>query len=200
MDTVTGTLISEGGPRPSIAFVYDDPALCSAAEWWSALARAAAALLVPFSLAGIVAAAAGGGSLLGFAASVAGAAVAGAAVRVQSGRRRSRTPLVVEAGGDDVAGPAPPAFALPRLAAAMLARAWIAWPLLVLAGGIRTPEHAFLAAGWAPAVVTAWAAAGAAVTAARIRRLERRHGGRVLFPAGARQRAHVAPVIRPAQR
>jgi hypothetical protein len=198
MDTVTGTLISEGGPRPSIAFVYDDPALCSAAEWWSALARAAAALLVPFSLAGVIAAAAGGGSPLAFAAWVAGAAVAGAAVRVLSGRLRSRTPMVVEAGGD-AAGPPPP-FALPRLAAALLMRAWIAWPLLVVAGGIRTPEHAFLAAVWAPAIVTAWAAAGAAVTAVRIRRLERRHGGRVLFPAGARQRAHVAPVIRPAPR
>ena len=194
---MTGTLVSEGGPRPSIAFVYDDPALCSAAEWWNALARAAAALLVPFVLAGLLAAAAGGGSFPAFAAWVSGAGLAGAAMRVAAGLFGPRARVGADAGGEDAAGPAPRP-ALPRLAAALLARAWVAWPLIVVAGGIHAPGHALVAAAWAPAVVTAWTAAGAAVAAARIRRLERRHGGRVLFPAGARQRAHVSPVIRPA--
>ena len=60
MATVTGTLVSEGGPRPSIAFVHDDPTLCSAAEWWSGLARSAAALVVAFALAGAAASLAAG--------------------------------------------------------------------------------------------------------------------------------------------
>ena len=88
MGTVTGTLVSEGGPRPSIAFVHDDPTLCSAAEWWSGLARAAAALVVAFAFAGVAVALAAGAAVAGLAAWLLAAGAGGALLQLAATVRR----------------------------------------------------------------------------------------------------------------
>lgn len=192
---MTGTLVSEGGPRPSIAFVHDDPTLCSAAEWWSGLARAAAALVVAFAFAGVAVALAAGASVAGLAAWLLAAGAGGALLQLAATVRRERR-LDVQATPEPP-GPAP-LPALHRLAGALLARAWVAWPVIVIAGGGHTPSQALAAAAWAPAVTAAWTACGAAAAAWRIRRWERHRGVEVLFAAGMRQRALSPPVIRAA--
>jgi len=194
---VTGTLVSEGGPRPSIAFVHDDPALCSAAEWWSGLARRAAALVALFALAGVAASLAAGASAAGLAVWVLAGGAGGAVVQLAVSVRREGRLEVQETDGASGAAPQP---ALHRLAGALLARAWVAWPVIVVAGGGRTPGQALAAAAWAPAVTAAWTACGAAAAAWRVRRWERRRGVEVLFAAGMRQRAMTPPVIRAASR
>ena len=198
MATVTGTLVSEGGPRPSIAFVHDDPTLCSAAEWWGGLARSAAALVVVFALAGAAASLAAGVPDVSLALWVLAGGAGGACARLAATVRRERRIAVSETGHGPT-GPAPQPTLL-RLAGALLARAWVAWPVIVIAGGERTPGHALAAAAWAPAVTAAWTACGAAAAAWRIRRLERRRGVEVLFAVGMRQRALAPPVIRAAPR
>ena len=194
---MTGTLVSEGGPRPSIAFVHDDPTLCSAAEWWSGLARAAAALVAAFALAGVAASLAAGASVAGLAVWVLAGGAGGALLQLAATVRRE-----YRLGGPEPhepPGPAPQP-ALHRLAGALLARAWVAWPAIVIAGGGRTPGQALAAAAWAPAVTAAWTACGAAAAAWRIRRVERHRGVEVLFAAGMRQRSLAAPVVRAASR
>jgi hypothetical protein len=198
MGTVTGTLVSEGGPRPSIAFVHDDPTLCSAGEWWSGLARSAAALVAAFALAGAAASLAAGAPVAGLAVWVLAGGAGGACARLVAFVVRRRRFAVSETGLEPT-GPAPQPQ-LVRLAGALLARAWVAWPVIVIAGGERTPGHALAAAAWAPAVAAAWTACGAAAAAWRIRRRERRSGVEVLFAAGMRQRALTPPVIRAAPR
>lgn len=198
MGTVTGTVVCEGGPRPSIAFVHDDPTLCSAAEWWSGVARVSAAVLVPFALAGLAAALAGGAPVwrlvlwtLAGAAGGAGARVAVAAI--------SRRRIVLRDAGDAPVGPVPE-LRLGRFALAVLARAWVVWPAIVLLGGRHTPGQALVAATWAPVVVAVWAASGAAVMTALVRRAEDRRGVQLLFPAGLRQRVAAAHVFHTAPR
>ena len=118
MGTVTGTLVSEGGPRPSIAFVHDDPTLCSAAEWWSGLARAAAALVVAFALAGVAASLAAEASVAGLAVWVLAGGAGGALLQLAATVRRE-----YRLGGPEPhepPGPAPQP-ALHRLAGALLA-------------------------------------------------------------------------------
>jgi hypothetical protein len=198
MATVTGTLVSEGGPRPSIAFVHDDPTLCSAAEWWSGLARLAAALVAAFALAAAAACLVVGAPVVSLALWALAGGAGGACARLAAAVRRERRIAVSEARPQDT-GPAPRPTLL-RLAGALLARAWVAWSVIVIAGGQRTPGHALAAAAWAPAATAAWTAGGAAVAAWRIRRLERRRGVEVLFAAGTRQRALAPPVIRAAPR
>jgi len=198
MGTVTGTLVSEGGPRPSIAFVHDDPTLCSAAEWWGGVARASAAVLVPFALVGAAAAAVAGASLTRFALWVLVGAAGGAGVRVVVAALTHRRTVFREAG-DALVGPVP-GLGLSRFALAVLARAWVVWPAIVLLGGQATPGHALVAAAWAPVVVAAWAASGSGVMAALVRRAEERQDVRLLFPAGLRQRVAAGYVLHTAPR
>jgi hypothetical protein len=198
MGTVTGTLVSEGGPRPSIAFVHDDPTLCSAGEWWGGVARASAAVLVPFALVGAAAAVAGGESLARFALWVLVGAAGGAGVRVVV-TALTRRRIVLREAGDALVGPVP-GLRLSRFALAVLARAWVVWPAIVLLGGQATPGHALVAAAWAPVVVAAWAASGAGVMAALVRRAEERQDVRLLFPAGLRQRVAAGHVLHTAPR
>jgi hypothetical protein len=198
MGTVTGTLVSEGGPRPSIAFVHDDPTLCSAAEWWSGVARASAVVLVPFALVGAATAVLAGASLARFALWVLVGAAGGAGVRlVVAALTRRRT--VLREAGDAPVGPVP-GLRLPRFALAVLARAWVVWPAIVLLGGPATPGHALVAAAWAPVVVAAWAASGAGVMASLVRRAEERQNLRLLVPAGLRQRVAAGHVLHTAPR
>lgn len=198
MGTVTGTVVCEGGPRPSIAFVHDDPTLCSAAEFWTAVARTAVLVLVPFALLGAVATIAADASALRFAAWLAVGAAAGAAVRVAALGVSRRRVVLREVDGAAV-GPAP-TISPARFAAAVLARAWVVWPAVALIGGGATPRQALVAAAWSPTVVVAWAACGAAVMAAAMRRAERRRGVRLLVPAGLRQRVAAGNVLHTAPR
>jgi hypothetical protein len=193
MGTVTGTLVSEGGPRPSIAFVHDDPTLCSAAEWWSGVARTSAAALVLFSVGGVVAAVVAGASVGRLALWVLGGAAGAAAVRVAAAALTRRRVVLREAG-DSPVGPVP-GLRLSRFALAVLARAWVVWPAIVLLGGPHTPGQALVAAAWSPAVVAAWAVSGAAVMTILVRRSEQRRGVLLLFPAGLRQRVAAAHVL-----
>jgi hypothetical protein len=193
MGTVTGTLVSEGGPRPSIAFVHDDPTLCSAAEWWSGVARTSAAALVLFALVGAAAAVVAGASVGRLALWVLAGAAGGAGVRAAVAALTRRRVVLCEAG-EAVVGPVP-GLRLSRFGLAVLARAWVVWPAIVLLGGGHTPAEALVAAAWSPAVVAAWAASGAAVMAAVIRRSEEREGVLLLFPAGLRQRVAAGHVL-----
>ena len=193
MGTVTGTLVSEGGPRPSIAFVHDDPTLCSAAEWWSGVARTSATALVPFALVGAATAFVAGASVGRLALFVLAGAAGGAGVRgVITALTRRR--VVLREAGEAPVGPAP-RLRLSRFGLAVLARAWVVWPAIVLLGGGRTPGEALVAAACSPAVVAAWAASGAVVMAAVVRRSEERAGVRLLFPAGVRQRVAAGHVL-----
>jgi hypothetical protein len=198
MGTVTGTLVSEGGPRPSIAFVHDDPTLCSAAEWWSGVARASVAVLVPFALVAAAAALAAGVPVWKLALWTLAGAAGGAGVRAAAAAAPRRDRVIREAGEAPV-GPVP-RLRLARFALAVLARAWVVWPAVVLLGGRHTAGWALVAATWSPVVVAAWAASGAAVMTALVRRAERHHGVRLLFPAGLRQRVAAAHVFHGAPR
>ncbi|MGH3140102.1 MAG: hypothetical protein ACRDQE_10235 [Gaiellales bacterium] len=198
MGTVTGTLVSEGGPRPSIAFVHDDPTLCSAAEWWSGVARVSAAVLVPFALVGAAAALVAGASLASFALWVLAGAAGGAGVRLVVAAL-TRRQIVLREAGDALVGPVP-GLRLSRFALAVIARAWVVWPAIALPGGQATPGHALVAAAWAPVVVAAWAASGAGVMAVLVRRAEERRDVRLLFPAGLRQRVAAGHVLHTAPR
>jgi hypothetical protein len=71
---------------------------------------------------------------------------------------------------------------------------------VALVGGGATPRQALVAAAWSPAVVAAWAACGAAVMAAAMRRAERDRGVRLLIPAGLRQRVAAGNVLHTAPR
>ena len=193
MGTVTGTLVSEGGPRPSIAFVHDDPTLCSAAEWWSGVARTSAAALVPFALVGAAAAVVTGASVGMLALWVLAGAAGGAGARAAVAALTRRQVVLCEAG-EAVVGPVP-GLRLSRFGLAVLARAWVVWPAIVMLGGGHTPAEALIAAAWSPAVVAAWAASVAAVMAAVIRRSEEREGVLLLFPAGLRQRVAAGHVL-----
>ncbi len=195
---VTGTLVSEGGPRPSIAFVHDDPTLCSAAEWWSGVARVSAAVLVPFALVGAAAALVAGASLASFALWVLAGAAGGAGVRLVVAAL-TRRQIVLREAGDALVGPVP-GLRLSRFALAVIARAWVVWPAIALLGGRATPGHALVAAAWAPVVVAAWAASGAGVMAVLVRRAEERRDVRLLFPAGLRQRVAAGHVLHTAPR
>ena len=198
MGTVTGTLVSEGGPRPSIAFVHDDPTLCSAAEWWSGVARASTAVLVPFALVGAAVAVLADASLARFGLWVLAGAAGGAGVRVVVAALTRRRTVLREAG-DALVGPVP-GLRLSRFALAVLARAWVVWPAIVLLDGPATLGHALVAATWAPVVVAAWAASGSGVMAALVRRAEERQDVRLLFPAGLRQRVAAGHVLHTAPR
>jgi hypothetical protein len=193
MGTVTGTVVCEGGPRPSIAFVHDDPTLCSAAEWWSGVARISAAALVPFALVGAATAFAADASLGRLALWVLAGAAGGAGVRAAV-TALTRRRVVLRDAGEAPVGPVP-RLRLSRFGLAVLARAWIVWPAIVLLGGRHTPGEALVAAAWAPAVVAAWAASGALVMAAVVRRSEEREGVILLFPAGVRQRVAAGHVL-----
>lgn len=195
---MTGTLVSEGGPRPSIAFVHDDPTLCSAAEWWSGVARASVAVLVPFALVGAAAALAAGAPLWKLALWTLAGAAGGAGVRVAAAAV-SRRHLVVREAGDAPVGPVPE-LRRSRFALAVLARAWVVWPAIVILGGPHTAGWALVAATWSPVVVAAWAASGAAVMSALVRRAERRRGVRLLFPVGVRQRVAAQHILHTAPR
>jgi hypothetical protein len=198
MATVTGTVVCEGGPRPSIAFVHDDPTLCSAAAWWAGVARTSAVALVPFALVGAVTAVAAGASLGRLALWVLAGAAGGAGVRAAV-TALTRRRIVLDEAGDAPVGPVP-RLRLSRFGLAVLARGWVVWPAIVLLGGGHTPGEALVAAVWSPAVVAAWAASGAAVMAAVVRRSEEREDVRLLFPAGVRQRAAAGHVLRTAPR
>jgi hypothetical protein len=191
--TVTGTVVCEGGPRPSIAFVHDDPTLCSAVEWWRAVARVAALVLLPLALFGAVATVAAGASPWRFEAWLAAGAAAGAGVRLAALVLSRRRLVLRDAAGASV-GPVPRISAA-RFAAAVLARAWVIWPAVALVGTAATPREALVAAAWSPAVVAAWAACGAAVMADAMRRAERARGVRLLVPAGLRQRVAAGNVL-----
>jgi hypothetical protein len=193
MGTLNGTVVCEGGPHPSIAFLHDDPTLCSAAEWWTAVARAAARVLVPFAVLGAVAGLAAGAPVWRLAAWIAAGTVAGAGVRLAAHALTRRAIVLRDAAGAAV-GPVP-RMSPARVAAAVLARAWMIWPVVALVGASPTPRQALVAAAWSPSVVAAWAAAGAAVMAAAMRRGERTHGVRLLLPAGLRQRVAAGPVL-----
>lgn len=198
MGTVTGTVVCEGGPRPSIAFVHDDPTLVSAAEWWASVARTAVLVLVPFALLGAVVTVAAGAPAWRFEAWLAAGAVAGAGVRLAA-LALSRRQVVLRDAAGAATGPAPRIRAA-RFAAAVLARAWVVWPAVALVGASATPRQALLAAAWSPAVVAAWAACGAAVMADAMRRAEQAHGVRLLIPAGLRQRVADGHVLHTAPR
>jgi hypothetical protein len=193
MGTVTGTVVCEGGPRPSIAFVHDDPTLCSAAEWWSGVAQISAGALVPFALVGAATAFAADASLGRLALWVLAGAAGGGGVRTAV-TALTRRRVVLRDAGEAPVGPVP-RLRLSRFGLAVLARAWIVWPAIVVLGGGHTPGEALVAAAWAPAVVAAWAASGAVVMAAVVRRSEEREGVRLLFPAGVRQRVAAGHVL-----
>jgi hypothetical protein len=193
MGTLRGWVVSEGGPRPSIVFVHDDPRLCVAVQWWRELARASAVLLVPFAALGALATHVDGASLVRYAAWLAVAAAAGVVLRlawsVSMSARVEYRPM--EAGAET----APPQrLSLRRLAVVLISRIGPAVAAIAIAGGARGAGSLVLAVAWGPAVTAAWTAATAGSVVAFTSRWERRRRLRLHFPAGARQRA-AAPYV-----
>ena len=188
-----GKVVSEGGPRPSIAFVHDDPRLCVAVQWWRELARASAVLLVPFAALGVLAARIQGASEIRYTAWLAAAAAAGVALRLAwSMAMRGRVEYrPVDAGAET----APPQrLSLRRLAVVLMCRTGPALAVILVLGGGRSAGSLVLAVAWAPGLTAAWTAATAAFVVRSTTRWEHRRRLRLHFPAGARQRA-AAPFV-----
>ena len=181
-------MVSEGGPRPSKVFVHDDPRLCAALLWWRELAGASRALFLPFAGLGGLAAWLARASPIAYLGWLAAAAACAVGVHVlRSAGLRGRVVYREAAAGVELA-PAARVSRL-RLGAALITRIWPAVAVVLLFSGDHGGARILTAVAWAPAMGAAWTAASATYVVAATTRWERSRGLRILFPAGARQRA-----------